>query len=105
MRPLFFTLALALAAPLPADVVISEIMYHPVERPAFTPAGDPVLDLSDDVLRTVATPVAVKRTEVGGDTTPSDAYAVAIAVATALMFVALLLGAGMLALEREEQQF
>ena len=50
MRPLFLTIAaLALAAPLPADVVISEIMYHPVERPAFTPAGDPVLDLSDDV--------------------------------------------------------
>jgi len=52
MRPLSFALtfaALALAAPLPADVVISEIMYHPVERPAFTPAGDPVLDLSDDV--------------------------------------------------------
>jgi len=31
------------------DVVISEIMYHPVERPAFTAAGDPVLDLADDI--------------------------------------------------------
>src|SRR4051794_2437922 len=63
------------------------------------------LDLSDDVLRSVATPVTVKRTEVGGDTTPADAFAVAIAVATSLMFVALLLGAGMLALEREEHAY
>ena len=30
-------------------VVISEIMYHPVELPAFNPDGSPVLDLSDDV--------------------------------------------------------
>ena len=63
------------------------------------------LDLSDDVLRSVSAPVGVKRTEVGGATTPSDAYAVAIAVATSLMFVALLLGAGMLALEREEHAY
>jgi hypothetical protein len=30
-------------------VVISEIMYHPVERPAFNADGSPVLDLSKDV--------------------------------------------------------
>ena len=34
---------------LQAGVVISEIMYHPVERPAFDTNGFPVLDLSDDV--------------------------------------------------------
>src|SRR5688572_5009621 len=32
-----------------AQVVISEIMYHPVEEPAFNPNGSPVLDLYEDV--------------------------------------------------------
>jgi hypothetical protein len=32
-----------------AQVVISEIMYHPVERPAFNANGSPVLDLYEDV--------------------------------------------------------
>ena len=63
------------------------------------------LNLSDDVLRSVSSPVTVKRTEVGGATTPADAYAVVIAVTVSLMFVALLLAAGMLALEREEHAF
>ena len=51
MRHLFsLTLALMLAAPgLPARTIINEIMYHPVEKPAFDAAGDPVMDLSDDV--------------------------------------------------------
>lgn len=30
-------------------VVMNEIMYHPVEKPAFTTDGDPVLDLTHDV--------------------------------------------------------
>ena len=34
---------LFLAFPLHAGVLINEIMYHPVERPAFDAAGDPVL--------------------------------------------------------------
>ena len=32
-----------------AEVLLSEIMYHPVERPAFDSNGVPVLDLSEDV--------------------------------------------------------
>ncbi|MFN0130351.1 MAG: lamin tail domain-containing protein [Verrucomicrobiales bacterium] len=32
-----------------ADVLINEIMYHPVEKAAFDAAGDPVLELTDDV--------------------------------------------------------
>jgi hypothetical protein len=31
------------------DVLLSEIMYHPVENPAFDANGDPVFDLTDDV--------------------------------------------------------
>lgn len=33
----------------PGQVVITEIMYHPVEEPAFNQDGSPVLDLSEDV--------------------------------------------------------
>ncbi len=32
-----------------SQVIINEIHYHPVEEPAFDAAGNPVLDLTDDV--------------------------------------------------------
>lgn len=40
---------LLIAGGAPAQVVINEIMYHPVEKPVFDAAGDPVLDLSEDI--------------------------------------------------------
>jgi len=49
---LFSLLALFLIgspAPVLGQVVISEIMYHPVEEPAFNANGTPVLDLYEDV--------------------------------------------------------
>ena len=46
--PTFFALLLA-AGGVRAQVVINEIMYHPVEKPAFDAAGEPVLELSEDV--------------------------------------------------------
>ncbi|MGI8602442.1 MAG: lamin tail domain-containing protein [Verrucomicrobiales bacterium] len=51
MFPRLFTfLLLVLAAtPLRAGLVLSEIMYHPVEKAAFDAAGDPVFDLTDDI--------------------------------------------------------
>ncbi|HWH43574.1 MAG TPA: ABC transporter permease [Thermoleophilaceae bacterium] len=63
------------------------------------------LDLSDDVLASVGTPIRVKQTVVSGATTPLAAFAAAIAVTVSLMFVAVLLAAGVLALEREENAF
>ncbi len=63
------------------------------------------LDLSDEVLASVGSPVRVKQTVLEGGRTPLDAFAVAVAVAISLMFVTLLLAAGMLALEREEHAF
>jgi hypothetical protein len=63
------------------------------------------LDLSDEVLGSVANPVEVRQTVLRGERTPLDAFAVVVSVTVSLMFVTLLLAAGMLALEREEHAF
>jgi ABC-2 type transport system permease protein len=63
------------------------------------------LGVSNDVLRSVGTPVKVRQTVVGGSRTPLDAYAAAISVTVSLMFLTLLLASGLLALEREEHVF
>ncbi|HEY2637846.1 MAG TPA: ABC transporter permease, partial [Solirubrobacteraceae bacterium] len=63
------------------------------------------LGFASPVLGSIGAPLDIKRTELSGRTTPAAAYAVAIAVTVSLMFVALLLAAGMLALEREEHAF
>jgi ABC-type transport system involved in cytochrome c biogenesis permease component len=63
------------------------------------------LDLSDVVLSSLATPVRVNQTVVEGRRTPLNAFAVTVAVTMSLMLVCVLLAAGMLALEREEQAF
>lgn len=63
------------------------------------------LDLSDEVLASVGTPIQVDATVVEGSTTPLSSFAIAVAVAISLMFVTLLLAAGTLALEREENAF
>jgi len=63
------------------------------------------LNLSTQVIRTVASPVSVKRTEVAGHSVPIEDYAVTIAVVISLMLITVLLSAGMLALEREEHAF
>ena len=63
------------------------------------------LDIARPVLQTVGTPLAVKQTIVQGADTPLEDFFLAIAVTLSLMFVAVLLGAGMLALEREEHTF
>ena len=36
-------------APPPPRIVITEIMYHPIEEPEFDRSGKPVLDLSEDI--------------------------------------------------------
>ena len=63
------------------------------------------LGLSDNVLKTVGEPIVVDQHILKGGKTPLDAFAVAVAVTVSLMFVTLLLAAGMLALEREENAF
>src|SRR3954463_10313256 len=63
------------------------------------------LDLSDNVLETVGEPIVVDQHVLKGGKTPLDSFAVAVAVTVSLMFVTLLLAAGSLALEREENAF
>jgi ABC-type multidrug transport system permease subunit len=63
------------------------------------------LDVSRPILASIGTPVNVKQTVVRGSRTSLDEFAVAVAVAVSLMFVTVLLAAGLLALEREEQTF
>jgi ABC-type multidrug transport system permease subunit len=64
------------------------------------------LDLSDKVLGTVGEPIRVEaRVVEGGGSTALSSFAVALAVTVSLMFVTLLLAAGTLALEREENAF
>jgi len=63
------------------------------------------LGFATPVLNSIGTPLTVQQTELAGRTTPADTYAVAIAVVVSLMFVTLLLAAGMLALERSENAY
>jgi len=63
------------------------------------------LDLSGPILKSIANPIEVKQTIVNGKRTPLSSYAVAVSVTLSLMFVAVLLGAGLLAAEREEHTF
>ncbi len=71
----------------------------------FTTFAQENVGLSDDVLASVGQPIQVDTTVVEGGTTPLSSFAVAIAVSVSLMFVTLLLAAGTLALEREENAF
>jgi ABC-2 type transport system permease protein len=63
------------------------------------------LSFSDDVLAVVGQPIQVSSHVIKGGSTSLTAFAVAIAVAVSLMFITLLVAAGTLALEREENAF
>jgi ABC-type multidrug transport system permease subunit len=63
------------------------------------------LDVSKPILASIANPVRVKEQALAGSDTSLDVFGVEVAVVLSLMFVTLLLAAGMLALEREEHAF
>jgi hypothetical protein len=63
------------------------------------------LGFASPVLGSIGTPLTVDQTELAGRTTPTNSYAAAIAVIVSLMFVTVLLAAGMLALERSENAY
>jgi ABC-2 type transport system permease protein len=63
------------------------------------------LDLSGPLLRSVREPIRIEQKPLNGGSTSLSSFAVALAVAVSLMFITLLLAAGALALEREENAF
>lgn len=63
------------------------------------------LGFASPVLGSIGTPLTVDQTQLAGRTTPADSYAAAIAVIVSLMFVTMLLAAGLLALERSENTY
>jgi ABC-type multidrug transport system permease subunit len=63
------------------------------------------LDVSKPILASIGIPVAVKEKAIAGSSSSLDVFGAEVAVVISLMFVTLLLAAGMLALEREEHAF
>jgi ABC-2 family transporter protein len=63
------------------------------------------LALASPEISGVGTPLTVKQTALTGKTTPTASYAIAIAIVFLVMFVALVLAAGTLALERAENAY
>jgi ABC-type transport system involved in cytochrome c biogenesis permease component len=63
------------------------------------------LEFATPALKAVSEPIAVRSTVLSGSRTPLDAFAVALAVAVSLLFIAVLLASSVLALEREEQAY
>jgi ABC-2 type transport system permease protein len=63
------------------------------------------LTFSDEVLAAVGEPIRVRSQVVEGGSTSLSSFAIALAVAVTLMFVTVLLAAGTLAAEREENAF
>ncbi len=63
------------------------------------------LVFADELLGSVAEPISVQKEVVSGEVPPLDTFAISVAIAITLMFVTVLLVAGSLALEREENTF
>ncbi len=63
------------------------------------------LGVADELLGSVTQPIGVDKEVVNGDSPSLDTFAIAVAATITLMFVTVLLVAGSLALEREENAF
>jgi len=96
------TIIEAAIAGLPEDAP-ERVALEQVSRFAGLAADN--LDLSKPILASISKPVQVKRIVVAGSNSSLSAFAAEVAVIASMMFVALLLAAGMLALEREENAF
>ena len=92
----------ATIARLPADSA-DRVALQQVSR--FAELASENLDISEPVLGSIGSPVRVEQKIVKGKRTALDTFAVAVAVTISLMFITVLLAAGMLALEREEHAF
>ena len=63
------------------------------------------LGVASPVLGSIGSPLTVEQTELAGNTTPADSYAVAIAVVLSSMLLTMLLASGLLAVERTEHAY
>ncbi len=72
---------------------------------SFSRLAQQNLDLADELLASVSEPIKVEKQSVSGDVPELDSFAIAVAATITLMFVTVLLVAGSLALEREENTF
>lgn len=63
------------------------------------------LDIADDLLASVSQPITVEKEIVNGDAPSLDVFAISVAATITLMFVTVLLVAGSLAHEREENAY
>jgi ABC-2 type transport system permease protein len=63
------------------------------------------LDVAGPLIKRIAQPIAVKKEVVNGSVPPLEIFAIAVAATLTLAFVTVLLVAGSLALEREENAF
>ena len=63
------------------------------------------LDVAEPLIERLAQPIEVERVTVGGSAPPLEIFAIAVAATLTLAFVTVLLVAGSLALEREENAF
>jgi ABC-2 type transport system permease protein len=96
------TIVQSAAATLPSD---SPVRAGLKQVAAFSDLAIQGLGFASPVLGSIGTPLTVDQTELSGKTTPTDSYAAAIAVIVSLMFVTVLLAAGMLAIEWSENAY
>jgi ABC-2 type transport system permease protein len=89
-------------ASLPARSSLSAALGQVVSFASLAIQG---LSFAGPVLGSIGTPLTVQQINLAGATTPTATYAVAIAVVVSLMFVTMLLAAGMLAIERAENAY
>jgi ABC-2 type transport system permease protein len=71
----------------------------------FTALSRDNLDVAEPLIDRLAQPIAIDKQTVSAPTPPLDVFAIAVAATLTLTFVTLLLVAGSLALEREENTF
>jgi ABC-2 type transport system permease protein len=63
------------------------------------------LGVASPVLGSIGSPLTIEQTQLAGRTTPTDTYAVAIAVVLSAMLLTMLLASGLLAIERTENTY
>ena len=89
-------------ASLPANSNLRPALRQVANFASLAVAG---LSFASPVLSSIGSPLTIRQTQLAGRTTPTALYAAAIAVIVSLMFVGVLLAAGMLALERSEHAY